>query len=281
MSDLSTTAESHAQRDAETNSSINWLGWSAKIWFLVTAIGQWLFVAYIAGYYGSRFAAYGVDGFEETRLANGFITGDSVGNNMLALHILGAGLIIAAGQLQLMPNIRSKIPRIHRYSGWFYIIASIIVSMAGTYLTWARERAIGSAVQDIGTTTSGVLVVAFAALGLYYAINEDFASHRRWMLRLFMVVSAVWFLRLMTYGWFMTTGGIGIDTKTFSGPFLEIVSYAQFVIPLAGLQLYFWAQKSKSRLAANFSAAVILLLTSAMAIGIFAVGGSWISRMMA
>lgn len=257
----------------------DWLTLSAKTWFIVTAIGQWLFVAYIAGYYGLRFATDGVGGFTGTQLANGFIAGDSIGNMALAIHILVAGLIIAAGQIQLVPAIRNKLPLLHRSSGWFFMIASVIVSVAGFYLTWSRERVIGSLIQDIGVTGSGVLVMLFVPIALYYAIKRNFATHRRWALRLFMVVSAVWFLRLMVFGWFIATGGIGIDGKTFTGPFLDVVSFAQYLLPLAVLELYFWASKPKNKRYQSAVASLIFVVCAAMAIGIFAISSvSWVPQ---
>lgn len=257
----------------------NWLDISAKIWFLVTAIGQWMFVLYIAGYYGLRFAGGGLAGFEGTHLANGFIVGDSMGNMAVAIHILVAGLIIAAGQIQLVPAIRTKLPRLHRYSGWFYMIASVIVSVAGIFLVWTRERVIGSFLTDIGTTGSGVLVMIFMPIALYYAIKRDFAAHRRWVLRLFMAVSAVWFLRLMTFGWFVLTGGIGIDGKTFTGPFINFVHFAQYLLPLAVLELYFWAQKPKNKAWRAGVATVIVLGSAYMAVGVFGIASfSWIPK---
>ncbi|MBU1555038.1 MAG: DUF2306 domain-containing protein [Gammaproteobacteria bacterium] len=266
----------------ETNTSVpqkhkpDWLTLSAKTWFIVTAIGQWLFVAYIVGYYGLRFAKDGVSGFAGTQLANGFIAADSVGNVALVIHILLAGLIIAAGQIQLIPSIRNTLPLLHRCSGWFFMIASIIVSVAGFYLTWSRERVIGSLIQDIGVTGSGVLVMLFVPIALYYAIKRNFAAHRRWALRLFMVVSAVWFLRLMVFGWFVATGGIGIDGKTFTGPFLEVVSFAQYLLPLAVLELYFWASKPNNKHYQSAVASLIFLVCAAMAIGVFAISSvSW------
>lgn len=257
----------------------DWLARSAKTWFIVTAIGQWLFVAYILGYYGLRFATDGVGGFAGTQLANGFIAGDGIGNIALAIHILVAGLIIAAGQIQLVPAIRNTLPLLHRCSGWFFMVASVIVSIAGFYLTWSRERVIGSLIQDIGVTGSGVLVMLFVPIALYYAIKRNFAAHRRWALRLFMVVSAVWFLRLMVFGWFMATGGIGIDGKTFTGPFLEVVSFAQYLLPLAMLELYFWASKPKNKRYQSAVASLIFVFCAAMAIGIFAISSvSWIPK---
>ena len=200
-----------------------------------------------------------------------------IGNIVLVFHILVAGMIIAAGQIQLVPAIRKKIPRIHRYSGWFYMLASVSVSIAGIFLIWSRERVIGSFIQDIGTTGSGVLVMIFMPIALYYAINKNFVAHRRWALRLFMVVSAVWFLRIMTFGWFFTTGGIGIDMATFSGPFLTVVHFAQYLLPLFVLELYFLAQKTTKEIYRRAVAGLIFFTSSVMAIGVFTVNAAiWI-----
>jgi len=258
----------------------NWLDLSAKTWFVVTAIGQWLFVAYILAYFGGIFLSSGAPGFGETHLPNGYIEGDTLGNLSLVVHILVAGFIIAAGQIQLVPQIRSKLPRLHRYSGWFYMIASLVVSAAGLYLSWSRPDEIGNLVTKLGTSLGGVLAFIFVPLALYYAIKRDFAAHRRWALRLFMVVSAVWFLRLMIFGWFMTTGGIGIDPKTFTGPFLNVAHYAQVLLPLAVLELYFWAQKPRNKAHRGKVAGVVFLMTACMAVGVFSVTlGFWLPRM--
>ena len=260
----------NSHRDA-SKKPIDFLKHSAVFWFVVTSVGQWLFVAYIAGYYGARFFKGGVSGFEGIHLSNGFIQGDHVGNSILAIHVLIAGLIIAAGQLQLIPAIRQRLPRLHRYSGWFYMIASLVVSVAGIYLVWSRDRAIGSLIQDIGVTLSGVLVIVFVPIALYYAIKRDFSKHRQWALRLFMVVSAVWFLRIMTLAWIIITGGVGINLQTFSGPFLYIAHFAQYLIPLAVLELYFWAQRTNTELNRRLTACVIFVGTVAMIVGIVGV----------
>ena len=253
-----------------TKPTRNYLAASAKTWFVVTALGQWLFILYIVGYFGLRFLNQGLNGFSGTHLANGFIIGDGIGNVALAIHILFAALIIAAGQTQLLPGIRAKMPRLHRYSGRFYMIAAVFVSAAGVYLTWSRERVIGSVLQDVGTTGSAVLIAIFIPIALAHAVKGNFAAHRRWALRLFMVVSAVWFLRLMIFGWILATGGIGMDMDSFSGPFLVVVHFAQYLIPLAFLELYFSAQKQSSSRYKNMVAGAIFIASAIMAIGVIA-----------
>lgn len=259
----------------------NWLSISAKAWFIATAIGQWFFVLYILGFFGPLFVQSGVDGFRDTHLPNGFLEGDNFGNAALAFHVLVAGLIIAAGQIQLVPAIRAKLPVLHRWSGRFYMAASVPVCLAGIYLTWSRENEISNLIQDIGTTLGGVLVLIFVPLALYTALKRNFAAHRRWALRLFMAVSSVWFLRILIFGWFLIGGGAGIDRSSFTGPFLTLAFFLQTLLPLALLELYFLAENPKNKVIRPFVASLIFAGTAYTAIGVFVItSGFWVPRVL-
>lgn len=255
---------------------------SARFWFAVTFIGQWLFVAYISVYYGSHFLDGGVAGFANTRLPNGYIEGDTLGNLAIVTHVLLAALIIAAGQLQLMPAVRARAPMLHRWSGRFYMVGSVLATQAGMYLILFRERILGSDIQDVAVIFGGVLVFVFAFQAYRHARRRRIAAHRRWALRLFMAVSAVWFLRQMVFGWYLLTGGIGIDDATFSGPFPIFANFAQYLLPLAMLELYFWAQRPQNETYRGRVAVLLMGMTGLMCVGLYAVAsGLWIPKMLA
>jgi hypothetical protein len=203
---------------------------AAVIWFTVTAIGQWLFVAYILGYFGRLIINKGLEGLNSTHLPLGYVPGDPVGNAEITAHVLLAAVIIGGGTLQLIPAIRFRFPTFHRWNGRIYMGLAVIVSIAGLYMMWIRGGGslIGDFITHLGTSISGVLILIFAFMALRAAQKRDFVVHRRWALRLFMVVSTVWFIRLMTFGWIMATGGIGIEFKTFTGPFVSVASYVQW-----------------------------------------------------
>jgi hypothetical protein len=61
---------------------------SARLWWLVTASGQWIFVAYLVGYYGPLLLRGGVEALQQTHLANVIVPGDTVGNAALAAATL-------------------------------------------------------------------------------------------------------------------------------------------------------------------------------------------------
>ena len=82
------------------------LNTSARLWWLTTALGQWIFMAYIVSFYGPLLMT-GVEGLKEAHLANGYMPGDTVGNAALAGHLMFAVIIMGGGPLQLVPQIRA------------------------------------------------------------------------------------------------------------------------------------------------------------------------------
>jgi uncharacterized membrane protein len=252
---------------------------SARIWFLVMALGQWIFVAYIAAYYGPRLMGSGLEGLQNTHLVNGFMPGDTAGNVAVAVHILLAVIIIGGGPLQLIPQIRERIPTFHRWLGRTYMLTAVSSAAAGLYLIWTRPL-FGPLAINIATSLDGVLIIAFAAIALRYAVARDIRTHRRWALRLFMVTSAVWFLRLGFRVWTFLTGGVGIDSGSFSGPFVIAWHFGQFLLPLAVLELYLRARDGGNAQGRYAMAAGLLALTILMGIGIYLVTvNSWLTRL--
>jgi hypothetical protein len=173
------------------------------------------------------------------------VPGDILGNLSIIFHVLIAIFIIGSGPLQLTPGIRNRFPLFHRYVGRGYIALACITSIAGLYLVWTRGVP-GGMQGHIGISLDAVLILIFSTLTITYAIRRQFVRHRIWAMRLFMVVSAVWFFRIGLMFWFLATGGAGIDPETFEGPFLTFMFFGQLVVPLLILEAYFYAQKTKS-----------------------------------
>jgi uncharacterized membrane protein len=251
---------------------------SGRLWFVVAALGQWLFAMYIAAHFGPMLLRDGIEGLKEARLANGFIAGDTVGNFLVAGHLALAALIMSAGPLQLIPQIRARLPAFHRCVGRTYVLAVVASAAAGLYLIWTRPL-FGPLVNNIATSLDGVLIIVFAAIALRYAIARDIRTHRRWALRLFMVASSVWFLRIGFQVWIFFTGGVGIDEKSFSGPFVYVWHFGQYLLPLAVLELYFRARDSANAHHRSAMAVGLFVLTMLMGLGIFLVATKmWLPR---
>ena len=180
--------------------------------------GAWIFTAYVAALYVSLLLLDGPDGLaKRENLFNGHVPGDTVGNAALAGHLLLAVILMGGGPLQLIPQVRARFPTFHRWLGRTYMLTAVASAIAGLYLIWTRPL-FGTLVNNIGTSLDGILIIVFAAIALRYAIARNISAHRRWALRLFMVVSAVWFIRIGFNAWVSLTGGAGIDDESFSGP---------------------------------------------------------------
>lgn len=221
----------------------------------------------------------GFEGLSDTHLPNGYVSGDFLGNLAISLHLIIAIIIISGGTLQLIPWIRNNYPTFHRYLGRTYVLLAITTSMAGLYLVWTRGT-VGGLIGNLEISLDGILIIVFGIITARFAMAGNIRLHRRWALRLFMVVSAVWFFRIGMMFWMALTGGIGINFETFTGPFLTILFFAQMFVPLLFLELYFQASDSSNN-TLKYSAGVLIFLAAfATLIGIgVATVGMWLPRL--
>jgi len=239
-------------------------------WFVVTLIGQLTFAIAVASFYGLT-AARGDFHRWSKFISHGYGPGGGIGNLAIVLHLMSAVAIMMSGAVQLVPSVRRRFPVFHHWNGRIYMLTAVIGTMAGVYMTWFRGTP-GDVTQHIGATLNAVLVAIFAGLALRYAMARDFQTHRRWALRLFLAVGAAWMYRIT---FFLTLlifkGPIGFDPVTFRGPYLSFMSFAQYLVPLGILQVYFWARDGRSAGRRIAMACGLFILTLGMAAGTFAV----------
>lgn len=252
---------------------------AARLWFAVAAAGQWVFAVYVAIHYGGWAARGDLTHWNKT-LPHGYVPGETMANGILAAHLLFAALITSAGTLQLIPQIRARFPAFHRWVGRSYMAAALAMALSGLYLTLSGRRVVGDLSQHLATEANALLILLCAGMAWRLAVRRDFALHRAWALRLFLVVNGVWFFRVGLMLSFILYGGpFGFDPDTFRGPFLSFLGIAQYALPLAVLQLYLFMQRRGDAAGRLATAALIVLLTVAMGIGIFgAVMGLWLPR---
>lgn len=252
---------------------------AATFWFAATVIGQLVFAAYIVALYGGHGIRGNFQGWNAV-MSHGHVPGDGVGNLATGIHLLLAAVIMLGGALQLLPQLRRLAPRVHRWNGRVYLAGAVLAALSGIYMLWWRG-AVGDVVQHSGTSLNAVLVLLFAGLALRRALQRDIAAHRRWALRLFLVVSGVWFFRVGLMFWLAVNGGpAGFDPATFTGPALSFLAFAQYLLPLALLEGYLRSRDSGSAVARWTMAALLSLLTVAMGAGIAVASmGMWLPRM--
>jgi hypothetical protein len=161
-----------------------------------------------------------------------------------------------------------------------YIAALYGVSLfEGDFERWNAMMPNGYTEGDIaGNISISIHLLLAAVIAIRYAMARNFTVHRKWALRLFMVVSGVWFFRVGFMLWMLIhQKPVGFDPVTFQGPFLTFLSFAQYLLPLLFLEIYFWAQERAGQTGKIGIAALIALLTIAMGIGIFGASmGMWL-----
>ena len=254
---------------------------AARFWFAVALAGQFAFAISVAAFYGLTALRGNIQAWNKI-LAHGYETGATMSNTALVGHILFATVISIAGALQLIPGIRNRFPVFHRWNGRLFVLAAFTQAITGIYLTvWVR-RLIGDTTQHVVSVLGAVLIIFCAVMALRFAIARNFTIHRRWALRLFLVASASWFIRLGFALTLVLLGPIGFDSTTFSGPLVTFWSFAQYLLPLGVLELYLWAQDRPGALRRMATAGVLFALTLAMGAGIaLNAMGSWVPNVKA
>ena len=254
---------------------------AARVWFVLAVIGQFAFAFSVASFYGLTALRGNFQAWNKI-LANGYEAGATMGNTALAGHILFATVISIAGALQLIPGIRNRFPAFHRWNGRMFVLAAFTQAITGIYLTVSGRRLVGDVTQHVVSVLGAVLIMFCAGMALRYAMARDFTTHRRWALRLFLVASGSWFIRLGFTLTLILFGPIGFDQTTFSGPLLTFWTFAQYLLPLGALELYLRAQDRPGALRRVVTAGVLFVLTLAMGAGIAAVTiGSWVPNVKA
>lgn len=251
---------------------------SGVIWFVPAFIGQWVFSIYVAIQYLAPALLGDLSGWNDV-MPTGLVEGDLAGNIALITHLFIAFAITAGGTLQLVPQVRRYAPTFHRFNGRFYIAIAFVSSAAGLWMVWTREQ-IGGLANDIGISLDAILIMIFAATALRFAMARRFDVHQRWALRLFMAVSAVWFMRVMySFLGVLAQGrppGVG---DNLDGPTDVAVSFGSYLIPLAVLEVYFWAKRTESAGAKIAVSLLVIIAAGATAIGVFgATMGMWLPR---
>lgn len=268
--------EAVAHRPVETSSGAHRLLLASGVfWFIPALIGNWLFAYHVADIY--LIAALGGDYTAWTqRLFVGLVEGDAIGNAALAAHLVIAFILTVAGPLQFIPQIRRAAPAFHRWNGRLYIVTGVITSIAALYMTATRDT-FGPDSLEVSVSLDAVLILIFAVVTMRYAMARNIDAHQRWALRTFMVMSGVWFLRVM-YACLaiLTRGNIPGSTDDMSGPTNLVISFASFLVPLAALEFYFFAKRAPGAPVKLAVAGLVVLAAVATGIGVFGTGMGWL-----
>lgn len=243
---------------------------AARGWLLAALAGQAVFAVYVAVFYGGALLQGQPERWTRVLVRGAWLPGDPFGNAVLAAHLLFTVIIVAGAMVQLAPSLRRAAPALHRWNGRLYLLAAVVLSAGGLYMLFTRGS-VGGPWQHAAVATNALVILACAVQAGRHARARRVAEHRRWALRLFLAVSGVWFFRVMLMGWVVANQGpAGFDPRTFTGPALVALAWAQFLLPLAVLEVVLRVQAGGSVALRRATAALLVLLTLAMIGGILA-----------
>ncbi len=241
---------------------------ATALWFLTAVAGQWIFVYYIAGFYGPTQVSGEFELWDRNRnMTDGYLAGDVVGNLFFAAHVVLAAVLTFGGALQLVPQIRQRALAVHRWNGRLFMVAALAAGLNGLYLEWIRGtglRAPTGTPSAVAIMLNAALILTFAVLAWRAVLGKDIPAHQRWATRLFMVVNGTWFMRVGMRAWMVLTGG-AFDTLNF----FSFWSFAAYLLPLAVYELYLRA-KAAAAPAQYALAGSLVVLTLIMTVGTLA-----------
>jgi len=255
------------------------LGYTLSTWFTVAVIGQLFFAIYVAGFYGGAVVDGNLARWNEV-ISPGYQEGATLSNLAIGIHLFFAFLIMLSGPLQFISQVRNRFPTFHRWNGRVYVMLTSIGGITGFYMIWTNEGS-GGPVSHLAMSLEAVLIVFAGFMVWQKAVKRRMQQHEQWAVRLFLVASGVWFFRVFIMGWIIINGGpVGFDPETFSGPFIDFLSYAHYLLPLAIYELYLLAKRRGGVFGRYTMTGLLMACALVTIIGVFgATTGMWLPRL--
>ncbi len=105
-------------------------------------------------------------------------------------HVFTAPLSLVAGFTQFSKRIRNRLPMVHRWSGWLYVISVLAFAAPSGFVMGIYAN--GGLLAQIAFCSLGVFWFIFTILAVRRAAQHDFMAHRAWMIRSFaLALSAI------------------------------------------------------------------------------------------
>ncbi|MEM9185892.1 MAG: DUF2306 domain-containing protein [Planctomycetota bacterium] len=140
-------------------------------------------------------------------------------------HIAAGPFCLLSGVVLLSERLRRRSPAWHGRLGRAHV-AAVLLLLTPSGLWMAAYAAVGP-VAGAGFACLSLATAAAAALGARAAIQRRFADHRRWMQRLFALLSSAVVLRVI---------GGAAEVLDLTGTY-PVAAWASWLLPLAALEL--------------------------------------------
>jgi len=152
------------------------------------------------------------------------------------IHILAGPPALLLGLILLSETFRARFPKWHRYLGRIQAL-NVLVLLAPSGL-WMAYRAAAGPVAGLGFAVLAILTGTTIALGWTAAVKRQFAVHRRWMWRCFLLLCSTVVLRLMA----------GLESVTeVQAVWIDLaIPWASWLVPLGVFEVWRVASAKRS-----------------------------------
>jgi uncharacterized membrane protein len=142
-------------------------------------------------------------------------------------HIMSGPTALLAGMVLLSERFRSRFPKWHRNLGRCHTVNVLcVVAPSGLWMAYFAST---GTIAAIGFAILSVLTGTCVALGWRAAVKRQFAVHRRWMWRCFLLLCSAVVIRLL--------GGFGTVLEIQAPWFNPAASWVSWVLPLLTFEL--------------------------------------------
>jgi uncharacterized membrane protein len=143
------------------------------------------------------------------------------------IHILSGPLTLLLGLLLVSDRIRSRVPAVHRSLGRIQLGVVLLLVVPSGFLMACRAEA--GPIASAGLLALAVATGASAIIGAMAARNHQFARHRRWMWRCYLLLCSAVVLRLF--------GGLGAVLAVPWPWYDPLIVWLSWTAPIAAFEL--------------------------------------------
>lgn len=142
-------------------------------------------------------------------------------------HILVGPVTLLLGLLLVSERFRVRWPRWHRRLGTLQIaMVALVLAPSGAWMAWYAQA---GPIAGAGFFTLAVATGASALLGWRAAVRRQFAAHRRWMWRCFLLLCSAVTLRLV--------GGLAVVAEYDADWIYPLTAWLSWLVPLAAFEV--------------------------------------------
>jgi len=145
----------------------------------------------------------------------------------LLLHIIPGPVALMLAPFQLWQGLRTNHPRMHRWTGYAYLVSIVVAGLASLAMLPAFKGSLWAA---SGFFILAFLWIGFTVRGVVLARQKRFTEHRVWMLRSVALTFAAVTLRLMSVP--MIISGMTL-LETYN-----ITAWASWILPLVAIETW-------------------------------------------